>query len=71
MTANNASGFSAVPAGYWDDGFGSAGDSAYFWSSTEDGPGNAWNRGLHCSTAGVYRGSYGRLYGFSVRCLRD
>ena len=68
---NNATGFSAVPAGPWGDGFSYAGRDGFFWSSTEDRAGNAWYRSLyyHYADVGRYIGS--RYYGFSVRCLRD
>ena len=68
---HNASGFSAVPAGYWYDGFDSAGNYAIFWSSTESGAYYAWRRSLGYNRAGVNRTSYYRYGGFSVRCLRD
>ena len=68
---HNASGFSAVPGGYWLDGFYGAGFGAYFWSSTESGSNSAWNRGLTYGSAGVGRNYNYRGYGFSVRCLRD
>ncbi len=68
---HNASGFGAVPAGYWSNEFISAGYNAYFWSSSEDGAGSAWCRRLNYDNAVVYRGDYGRIGGFSVRCLRD
>ena len=69
---NNATGFSAVPAGLCDgSSFYGAGDGAYFWSSTENGSGNAWDRYLYYSRANVYRYNDGKLNGFSVRCLRD
>ena len=59
-------------AGDWNaDGFYYAGDGAYFWSSTENGAGYAWGRYLYYGHAAVGRSSYYRLYGFSVRCLRD
>ena len=71
-TSNNASGFSAVPAGRWNDGFDYAGDDACFWSSTEyDGAGFVWSRYLYYNNAGVSRGYSHRIVGFSVRCLRD
>ena len=68
---HNASGFSAVPAGFWSYGFDYAGNDAYFWSSTEDGAGSAWHRILYYSYAGVLRTTSSRYGGFSVRCLRD
>ena len=70
-STNNASGFSAVPAGYWGNGFNDAGNYANFWSSTESGTNDAWGRNLNYYSAYVYRNFYGKYYGFSVRCLRD
>ena len=71
-SANNASGFSVVPAGTWFYGFNDAGDGACFWSSTEGGTGYAWYRYLNYSYASVIRYSDGyRFNGYSVRCLRD
>ena len=72
--ANNATGFSAVPAGYClGSSFNSAGNHAHFWSSTQDesSPDFAYGRYLHYYYALVYRGNYIKYNGFSVRCLRD
>ena len=74
VTANNASGFGAVPAGgYWGSGVDEAGYYAGFWSSTENGSRNAYNRGLNYSNAyvGNNYNEYYKFSGFSVRCLRD
>ena len=71
LTKNNKTGFSAVPAGYWNFGFGFAGYYAYFWSSTEAGTDNAWGRSLYYTNEYVGRYYDSRRYGFSVRCVRD
>ena len=72
MTANNATGFSAVPAGNcYGSLFYSAGNYAEFGSSTQYGSGDAWYRCLDRSSADVNRSSSGKNEGFSVRCLRD
>ena len=68
---HNASGFSAVPAGFRGSEFYHAGKFAYFWSSTEYGSDYAWLRKLCYNYAGVYREHYSRHEGNSVRCLRD
>ena len=69
---NNATDFSAVPAGYcYGSSFYNAGDDAYFWSSTEYSSNYAWYRDLFYDGAYVYRYNYNKLDGFSVRCLRD
>ncbi len=68
---NNATGFSAVPAGIClGSQFLSAGFSAVFWSSAQTST-NAWCRALNYYDAHVSGGNDGKWYGFSVRCLRD
>ena len=70
--SNNATGFSAVPAGYcYGSSFDNVGYDAYFWSSTQNHSNNAWFRGLYYCYAGVHRNYNGKDNGFSVRCLRD
>ena len=69
---NNATGFSAVPAGICiNSQYESAGFSAVFWSSAQTNGTNAWCRALNDYDAHVYGGNEGKCYGFSVRCLRD
>ena len=73
---NNATGFSAVPAGYCDASSfeietAGAGLSAYFWSSTEYSMIYPWIRGLDYNYADVVRHESLTGYGYSVRCLRD
>lgn len=71
-SSNNASGFSAVPAGYYYDGsYGSFGDGAYLWSATPYGSVSAYELSLGYGYKGTYLNSYYRYLGFSVRCLRD
>ena len=68
---NNATGFSAVPAGYY---YGNYDDFSYyadFWSATQNNSANAYYRHLTYNNANVYRGYIVKDYGFSVRCLRD
>ena len=72
-STNNATGFSAVPAGYCNgSSFHNAGYSAFFWSSTHYIINYAYSRYLYYNRAYVDRGdsSY-KNSGFSVRCLRD
>ena len=74
LTANNATGFSAVPAGRcYGSSFDLAGYIAYFWSAThyESGPVSAYYRSLNFNNAYVDGGIYNKANGFSVRCLRD
>lgn len=69
---DNSSGFSAFPSGRGYDGvYSNLGNSAFFWTSSEDGLSNAIGRTLNYGTDGVYRGGGPRRSGFSVRCLKD
>ena len=72
---HNASGFSAVPAGYrYGSSFSGAGNYASFWSSTPNYSSfYAYSRILYYATANVYRSNddYDKSVGYSVRCLRD
>ena len=72
-TTNNATGFSACPAGccygYHNEFFG---EDANFWSSTETDWTYACGRALCYDEANVDGGGYGlKGNGQSVRCIRD
>ncbi len=71
--ATNESGFSGLPGGYrnYDGTFYDVGYGGDWWSSTEDGAGDAWSRDLNYFNGGVGRYDDGKGGGFSVRCLRD
>jgi uncharacterized protein (TIGR02145 family) len=75
QSSNNATGFSALPAGYiYNNFFRGSGYEAYFWSVSEysDNGASGWMMG-NASTymnTGVY-GYVNKSYGCSVRCLRD
>ncbi len=69
----DAYGFSALPAGYrhYRDGFGRAGDYAYFWSTRETNIGGAYYMVLYYDYEyAALKGTY-KDYGFSVRCLQN
>ena len=71
QVSNNATGFSALPAGHnYGGSYTNYGTVATFWSSTEGGT-NAFDRSLDYSNAVVTRSNHPKGYGFSVRCLRD
>ena len=71
-STNNATGFSAVPAGACcGSSFGDAGRYAYFWSSTQYTSYTAYKRNLFYLIATVGGYSDGKALGNSVRCLRD
>jgi uncharacterized protein (TIGR02145 family) len=69
--ANNASGFGAVPAGWFRSDFRDAGHFAYFWSATQHGSEYAYSRYLDYSYAVVDSGGDHKDSGSSVRCLKD
>jgi uncharacterized protein (TIGR02145 family) len=72
--ATNESGFTALPGGYRSG----AGNSEYlnwyavFWSSTDgSGPVDPWGRYLTYDRAQVARSDFPKVFGYSVRCVRD
>ncbi len=72
--ATNSSGFTGLPGGdrfYGDGSFYDIGYFGYLWSSSQTGTDCAWNRTLLYYDADVYRYSYYKEWGFSVRCLKD
>ena len=73
QSANNDSGFNAVPEGYrnFDGSFEYDGWDAFFWSSTENSADYAWYRVLFNASTKLHRSYvYGKQYGFSVRFVR-
>lgn len=71
---DNSSGFTALPGGYrsYDGSYSHIGYFGFFWSSTELNTTNsAWYRFLNYNNANVYRDTFFKLFGFSVRCVRD
>ena len=70
-STNNATGFSAVPAGYYGYSYILFGCHAGFWSATQDNSNNAYDRALTYDYTLVYRDNSLKDLGFSVRCLRD
>jgi uncharacterized protein (TIGR02145 family) len=68
----NTSGFTALPGGSRGT-YGSfffEGSYGYWWSATESGS-DAWIRYLYSSQSDVYRYTYDKGFGFSVRCIRN
>ncbi|WP_308605202.1 fibrobacter succinogenes major paralogous domain-containing protein [uncultured Fibrobacter sp.] len=66
-------GFSALPAGIRgnDGDFNDAGYIALFWSASEYRSDIAYYMSLDYNDDGAFLDSYGKDFGFSVRCLRD
>ena len=73
LSLNNATGFTAVPAGYRysSGGIYHIGNYGGWWSSSEYSTGFAWNRNVYYDYSNVSRNGYYKNNGFSVRCLRD
>lgn len=69
----NISRFSGLPGGLrrYDGNFGSIGGTGVWWSATDYAADYAWYRTLHYSLANVFRFSYSKGNGYSVRCVRD
>ena len=73
-SANNATGFSARPAGFGHGSYyGGFGYGAYFWHATQD-YWNANDAGVWCLAykgAGVSWSTNSKYVGYSVRCVRN
>jgi uncharacterized protein (TIGR02145 family) len=71
--ATNESGFSALPAGTRSiySKFFYLGYHGYFWTSTQESDLQAWFWYLKYSNTAVYRESYFKRSGYSVRCIKD
>ena len=71
--ASNSSGFSALPDGYrdYDGSYNLVGYDGSWWSSLQSAASNAWYWTMHSDYNGIYRGSWDKRVGFSVRCVRD
>ncbi len=72
-SSNNATGFSALPAGryYSNSGYSQSGNYANFWSATESGSFYVYGRYLFYARANVFSHNFYKDEGYSVRCLRD
>ncbi len=66
-------GFRGFPGGVRSNygGFDFISEYGFFWSSDEDGADNAWGRLLDNENSILFRGNNSKLYGFSVRCIKD
>ena len=69
---NNASGFSALPAGYYyGGGYSVLGREAWFWSTDEVGVNGAAYRNIQNYLANFQEAGISNYFGLSVRCLKD
>ncbi|MFZ4398982.1 MAG: FISUMP domain-containing protein [Bacteroidales bacterium] len=71
--STNESGFTALPGGDRGNGgsFYDKGNYGFWWSSNQDVSNKAWIRYMQSANGFVSRLSFGKNYGFSVRCLKD
>jgi len=71
--ATNETGFTALPGAFraFNGMFYPVGEGCGFWTSSECDRDTAWNRGLDYKNTAVYRYSYPKKRGFSVRCVKD
>ena len=74
LEATNSTGFSALPAGYWNGrGFSRAGKESYFWCTT-DGPehdGTKYAMDVEYRSFAVSFYWWEKTYAYSVRCILD
>jgi uncharacterized protein (TIGR02145 family) len=66
----NATGFSAVPGGYWWREVKNVGEDAFFWTSSEVETSHAWRRCINFESAKVHRYKPTKPNGMSVRCVK-
>ena len=71
LATNNATGFSALPAGNFFYGSNAFGGQAYFWSSTENDGLHVFARSIFNSLPNVGMPMTTKDFALSVRCLRD
>jgi uncharacterized protein (TIGR02145 family) len=71
--ATNETGFTALPGGYREGGgtYRDIGWESYCWSATESGEISGYGRFMYYDHSGAYRPNLGKIYGFSVRCVKD
>lgn len=71
--ATNTYSFNAIPGGCHGTTlpFFGIGTIGYWWSATESSATMGWYRDLSSTKAGVYRNNVTKVYGCSVRCVKD
>ena len=70
-TGRNSSGFSVLPAGYYDSENWIFAGNATLCSTTVNENSRMWIRSLYYDNAGVYRSTGNKAFGYSVRCVKD
>lgn len=70
--ATNSSGFDALPTGLYTTQFLGINIQCHFYTATQSGIDNAFNRALINSRSDILRGSaYNKTYAMSVRCVKN
>ena len=69
QSLNNASGFSARPAGYYHGSYDNFGQHACFWTATESSELSAYSLELYNNASWASIPAYGKDYALSVRCV--
>jgi uncharacterized protein (TIGR02145 family)/uncharacterized repeat protein (TIGR02543 family) len=71
--ATNETNFSALPGGWrnYNGQFAYLGDSGNWWSATDNGVSNSWNRSLVYYLVSINRNLYDKMVGCNVCCVRD
>jgi len=71
--ATNSSGYSAIPAGLRNPSgaFLGLGKYGYWWLATEYDSSSAYTRTLYYTGGSMGRINIEKLYGLSVRCIKD
>jgi uncharacterized protein (TIGR02145 family) len=69
----NESGFTALPGGghYFNGKYGWLGRYGTYWTSTEGSSSSAWTRYVRYNSKALFRESYDKKTGYSVRCIKD
>jgi len=72
-TGTNEIGFTALPGGLRNGkgSFDDIGSRGSWWTSSENGPSDAWYRLMDCNFNSVYRYLFLKRNGFSVRCIKN
>lgn len=70
---NDESGFTALPAGGYDNNgnFGGSGSYTYFWTSTNISSISVLGRLLNYAESGIKRTSGSKTFAYSIRCLKN
>lgn len=72
--STNSSGFSAIPGGYrdfYDGSYEDKGEYGYYWSTLEYDSSKAYFRYLYYNDATCKKFYYNKVYGLSVRCVKE